>query len=49
VGALIGGAIASSQSGYGGDPTSYCASKFRSYNPSSGTYLGNDGLRHPCP
>ncbi|MGB8185593.1 MAG: BA14K family protein [Pseudolabrys sp.] len=23
--------------------------RFRSYDPNSGTYLGFDGLRHPCP
>lgn len=28
---------------------SYCAARFRSYDPASGTYLGFDGLRHPCP
>jgi hypothetical protein len=28
---------------------SYCAQRFRSYDPASGTYLGFDGLRHPCP
>jgi hypothetical protein len=53
LGALIGGAIASSQSGYyappAGDPTSYCLRRFKSYDPASGTYLGLDGLRHPCP
>jgi len=32
----------------GGDP-SYCAQRYRSYDPASGTYLGYDGLRHPCP
>jgi len=32
-----------------GDATSYCAQRFRSYDPASGTYLGFDGLRHPCP
>ncbi|HLV96227.1 MAG TPA: BA14K family protein [Candidatus Acidoferrales bacterium] len=30
------------------DP-SYCAQRYRSYDPASGTYLGFDGLRHPCP
>ena len=29
------------------DP-SYCAQRYRSYDPASGTYLGLDGLRHPC-
>jgi hypothetical protein len=33
----------------GGDATGYCVQRFRSYDPASGTYLGNDGLRHPCP
>jgi hypothetical protein len=32
----------------GGDP-SYCAQRYRSWDPASGTYLGYDGLRHPCP
>jgi BA14K-like protein len=26
-----------------------CAQRFRSYDPLSETYLGYDGLRHPCP
>jgi hypothetical protein len=30
-----------------GDP-SYCARTYHSYDPASGTYLGHDGLRHPC-
>jgi hypothetical protein len=33
----------------GGDTTAYCMSRFKSYDPGSGTYLGYDGLRHPCP
>ncbi|MCC8942880.1 BA14K family protein, partial [Bradyrhizobium sp. Arg68] len=28
---------------------SYCAQRYKSYDPASGTYLGYDGLRHPCP
>jgi hypothetical protein len=32
----------------GGDAT-YCQQRFRSYDPSTGTYLGFDGKRHPCP
>jgi len=32
----------------GGD-ASYCAQRYRSWDPASGTYLGFDGLRHPCP
>ena len=27
----------------------YCLRRFRSYDPYSGTYLGYDGYRHPCP
>lgn len=57
-GAIIGGAIASQPYGYqpapiyeggGGDAIAYCMSRFRSYDPRSGTYLGYDGYRHPCP
>lgn len=33
----------------GGDPEGYCMSRFRSYDPASGTYMGYDGMRHPCP
>lgn len=32
-----------------GDATAYCERTFRSYDPASGTYLGYDGVRHPCP
>ncbi len=31
------------------DAVGYCMQRFKSYDPSSGTYLGYDGLRHPCP
>ena len=34
---------------YGGDATGYCMQRFKSYDPASGTYLGYDGYRHPCP
>ena len=27
----------------------YCARRYRSYDPASGTYLNNDGNRYPCP
>jgi hypothetical protein len=27
---------------------SYCAQRYRSYDPASGTYLGRDGRRHVC-
>src|SRR4051812_3435575 len=32
-----------------GDSVAYCQSRYRSYDPASGTYLGYDGMRHPCP
>ena len=35
--------------GYGGNAVAYCMQRFRSYDPGSGTYLGYDGYRHPCP
>jgi hypothetical protein len=55
-GALIGGALASqpryyAAPGYYGGPSAvaYCEQRYRSYDPASGTYLGYDGYRHPCP
>ena len=33
----------------GGSEVAFCRQRFRSYDPASGTYLGFDGLRHPCP
>jgi hypothetical protein len=36
-------------SGGGGGGVAYCAQRFKSYDPRSGTYLGYDGRRHPCP
>ena len=55
-GALIGGAIASQQAqaaplavAPADDAVAYCMQRFKSYDPASGTYLGYDGLRHPCP
>jgi hypothetical protein len=32
-----------------GGSVAYCEQTYRSYDPASGTYLGYDGLRHPCP
>jgi hypothetical protein len=57
-GAILGGAIANSQAQAapvvvqgGADPEAVaaCARRCRSYDARSGTYLGNDGARHPCP
>jgi len=43
------GYVAAAPGPVGGDGVAYCAQRFRSYDPASGTYLGYDGLRHPCP
>lgn len=50
-GAIIGGAIASQQRAQAAANAEieYCMRRFRSYDPASGTYLGYDGRRHPCP
>lgn len=53
-GAIIGGAIASSQAqaapaGVSAEAVAACARRYRSYDAASGTYLGNDGARRPCP
>jgi hypothetical protein len=31
------------------DPAAYCAWMYSSYDPQSGTYIGDDGNPHPCP
>ena len=58
LGGAIAGSAYAQDNGYGvqydappagGDPTAYCMSRFKSYNPATGTYLGYDGQRHPCP
>ncbi|MCA6107278.1 BA14K family protein [Bradyrhizobium cenepequi] len=33
----------------GGGDIAYCQQRYKSYDPASGTYLGYDGQRHPCP
>jgi hypothetical protein len=53
-GAIIGGAIAagaaSNQANAAAQQNAnYCAQRYRSYDPQSGTYLNNDGNRYPCP
>jgi hypothetical protein len=53
-GAIIGGAIAQQQrapvyAAPNQSAVAYCAQRYRSYDPASGTYLGYDGQRHPCP
>jgi hypothetical protein len=32
-----------------GDAEAYCVQHYRSYDPGSHTFMGNDGIRHPCP
>lgn len=32
----------------GADWIAYCSSKYRSFNPATGLYLGYDGQYHPC-
>jgi hypothetical protein len=43
------GAVAVAPAPAGDDAVAYCIQTYRSYDPQSGTYLGYDGLRHPCP
>jgi hypothetical protein len=45
---IIGGAIAADQARRQ-NSVEYCMSRFRSYNPNTGTYIGRDGYEHPCP
>jgi hypothetical protein len=33
----------------GGSDVAYCAQRYKSYDPGTGTYLGYDQQRHPCP
>ena len=43
------GVVAVAPGPAGGDDVAYCMQTYRSYDPRSGTYLGYDGYRHPCP
>jgi hypothetical protein len=36
-------------SDYADDPVARCQARYRSFDLESGTFLGYDGLRHPCP
>ncbi|WP_134499784.1 BA14K family protein [Microvirga pakistanensis] len=56
-GALIGSAIASSQAQAAPPPppgtvdpqlAAYCARKYRSYDPVTGTFLASNGMRYVC-
>lgn len=35
--------------GPAGADAAYCAQRYKSYDPATGTFLGYDGARHPCP
>jgi hypothetical protein len=55
LGAAIAGAasappppVAYAPAGGGADWIAYCSSKYRSFNPATGLYLGYDGQHHPC-
>lgn len=49
-GAIIGGAIAASQANAAAQQNhAYCAQRYRSYDPASGTYLNKNGMRYACP
>lgn len=52
-GALLGGTLAPTLGARsaGRDVTAHvqrCLARYRSYDPATNTYLGYDGLRHPC-
>jgi hypothetical protein len=48
LGGLFLGAIIANQA-QRSNAVEYCMRRYRSYDPRSGTYLGYDGYRHPCP
>lgn len=58
VGALVGSALTANSQPYyapapapvyaGNDWHAYCASKYRSYDVRTGTFMGYDGIRRPC-
>ncbi len=43
------GPLAVANYGLGMNAGAYCARRYRSYDASTGTFLGRDGQRHPCP
>lgn len=42
-GAMLGNALSH------GSSVGWCEAHYRSYDPGSRSFLGNDGMRHPCP
>jgi hypothetical protein len=45
----VAGAAPGYVAGPAGGAVAYCSQRYRSYDPASGTFLGYDGVRHPCP
>jgi hypothetical protein len=46
---VVGGGALDGNNSYAMSPDdSYCAQRYRSYDPVSGTYMGHDGRRHSC-
>jgi hypothetical protein len=43
------GGPAAAPVGPAGADAGYCAQRYKSYDPGTGTFLGYDGQRHPCP
>ena len=43
------GYYAEPYAGGGDGGVEYCMQRYRSYDPNTGTFMGNDGRRHPCP
>jgi|SRR5947209_8861171 len=43
------GAVVAAPAGEPVVDVAYCKARFRSYDVRSQTFLGNDGVRHPCP
>jgi hypothetical protein len=48
-GYYVDGAVAVAPAPVDDESDAYCMQRYRSYDPNSGTYLGYDGYRHPCP
>jgi hypothetical protein len=43
-----GAAYAPGPSSGDSDWVAYCSAKYRSFDPSTGTFMGYDGIRHEC-
>ncbi len=48
-GLALGAAAAANSAPVYDDAVAYCMQRYRSYNPSTGTFTGYDGRQHPCP